>query len=49
MAKIRPARPGGRKSPVGPKAPGAIGCIFVLVSVFLLVMGLLYVSIVRGH
>jgi hypothetical protein len=45
MAKIRPA--GSRKQPTGPKNPGAISCIFLLVVGFALLGLVLYVSIAR--
>jgi hypothetical protein len=36
MAKIRPA--GGKKGPVGPKNPGAVGCL-ILVGIAVVVIG----------
>ena len=46
MAKIRPA---GRKKPVvGPKAPGAISCLIILVVGLTLLGLLLYYSIARS-
>lgn len=45
MAKIKPA--GGKKAPVGPKNPGAVGCIILLASVFLVICLVIYYSIAR--
>jgi hypothetical protein len=46
MAKIKAA---GRRKPVrGPKAPGAIGCITIVILLFVLLGILLYYSISRG-
>jgi hypothetical protein len=45
MAKIRPA--GSKKQPTGPKNPGAISCIFLLVVGFALLGLVLYISIAK--
>lgn len=44
MAKIKPAR--GKKPSQGPKNPGAVGCLILLVSVIALIGLLLYYSFV---
>lgn len=46
MAKIRPA--GSKKAVTGPKAPGAISCLILVVVGFTLLGLLLYYSIARG-
>ena len=46
MAKIKPAR--AKKAPRGPKNPGAIGCLILLVTVFLLLSALLYYSFIHS-
>lgn len=46
MAKIKPA--GRKKAAAGPKAPGAISCLVVVVVGFTLLGLLLYYSIARG-
>ncbi|MCS7044177.1 MAG: hypothetical protein NZR01_15430 [Bryobacteraceae bacterium] len=44
MAKIKPAR--GKKPAKGPKNPGAVGCLILLVSAFLLLALLLYYAFI---
>ncbi len=44
MAKIKPARP--KKTSRGPKNPGAIGCIILFATAFVLLAILLYYSFV---
>lgn len=46
MAKIKPA--GRKKATAGPKAPGAISCLIVVVIGFGLLGLLLYYAIARG-
>ena len=46
MAKIRPA--GSRKAVAGPKAPGAVGCLIVVIAGLVLLGLVLYYSIARG-
>jgi hypothetical protein len=46
MAKIRPAS--GRRESKGPKNPQAISCMVILVLIFLILGGLLYLSIARA-
>jgi hypothetical protein len=46
MAKIKAAG-STKKSPAGPKNPGAVGCIFLIATVFILVCLVLYFSIAR--
>lgn len=42
MAKIKPAR--GKRPATGPKNPGAVGCLVLLVTAFVLLALLLYYS-----
>jgi len=44
MAKIKPAR--GKKASPGPKNPGAVGCLILFVTAFLLLALLLYYSFI---
>lgn len=44
MAKIKPAR--GKKPARGPKNPGAVGCLVLLVTAALLLALLLYYSFI---
>jgi hypothetical protein len=44
MAKIKPAR--AKKSSRGPKNPGAIGCLILLITGFVLLAALLYYSFI---
>jgi len=46
MAKIRPAS--GRRESKGPKNPQAISCLLLLALIFLVLGGLLYLSIARA-
>ncbi len=46
MAKIKIAGE-TRKGPVGPKNPGAVGCIVLLALAFILVCLVLYFSLAR--
>lgn len=46
MAKIRIAG-GSKKSPVGPKNPGAVGCIILIGAALILVSLVLYYSLAR--
>lgn len=45
MAKIKPA--GGKKPVKGPKNPGAVGCLILIVGVIGLVFVLMYYSLAR--
>ncbi len=44
MAKIKPAR--AKKSPRGPKNPGAIGCLILFATAFVLLAVLLYYAFI---
>lgn len=46
MAKIRIAG-SAKKAPVGPKNPGAIGCIILIGAAFIVVSLVLYYSIAK--
>ena len=46
MAKIKIAG-GSKKSPVGPKNPGAVGCIILIASILILVCLVLYYSLAK--
>jgi len=46
MAKIRPAS--GRRESKGPRNPQAISCLLLLVLLFLILGGVLYLSIARA-
>ncbi len=46
MAKIKPA--GGKKGPTGPKNPGAVGCLILLVSIFVIIGIVMYYSLARN-
>lgn len=46
MAKIKPA--GGKKSAVGPKNPGAVGCLILIGAIVVLVGLVMYFSLARS-
>ena len=46
MAKIKIAG-GSKKSPIGPKNPGAVGCIILIAMALILVSVVLYYSLAR--
>jgi len=46
MAKIKISG-GSKKSPVGPKNPGAVGCIIIIAAAFVLVCLVLYFSLAK--
>ncbi|WP_321470855.1 hypothetical protein [uncultured Paludibaculum sp.] len=46
MAKIKPA--GGKKASVGPKNPGAVGCLILIGSILVLVCLVMYFSLSRS-